>query len=153
MLELEVSYDIDKIEEYFDEDKLIDYISNILKGEKEDFEDKVYYVSLLLTNNDTIHEINKTYRNKDMPTDVISFAYNETENISAGMEIVGDIVISMDKVKEQAEAFGHSKEREFYYLLTHGMLHILGYDHMEDEEQKIMRYKEEKYIDYYGYKR
>lgn len=152
MVEIDITYDIDNIEEYFDEDKIKEYVENVLKQEKENYNEKDFYVSFLITNNEVIHKINKEYRNMDKPTDVISFAYNETEN-NGPVEIIGDIIISIDKVKEQAKEFGHSDTREFYYLLTHGMLHILGYDHIIENEKEVMRIKEEKYLSEYGYKR
>lgn len=152
MVEIDITYDIDEVEEYFEEEKIKEYIEYILKNEKENFNEKDFYVSFMLTDNKVIHEINKEYRGIDRPTDVISFAYNETENIGP-VEIVGDIIISIDKVREQAKEFGHSDKREFYYLLTHGMLHILGYDHMEDDEKLVMREKEERYLSAYEYKR
>ena len=104
-----------------------------------------YNVSLLITTNDIIRGINKEYRGKDAYTDVISFAYNETENIGP-LNILGDIIISIDKVKEQAADYGHSVEREFYYVLSHGMLHLLGFDHIEEEDKKIMRKREEEIL-------
>lgn len=152
MLDIDICYDVEKIEEYYDEDKIKEYLEYILKNEKNDFDSKTYYISFMLTTNPVIHKINKEYRNVDRPTDVISFAYNETENIGP-MEVVGDIIISIDKVKEQAKEYGHSDKREFFYLLTHGMLHILGYDHIEADERKKMREKEERYLSAYEYKR
>lgn len=152
MVEVDISYDIKEMYEYSEEEKIREYIEFILKGEKENFDDNSYYVSFLLTNNEVIHQINKEYRNMDRPTDVISFAYNETENIGP-VEIVGDIIISIDKVKEQAQNFGHSEQREFFYLLTHGMLHILGYDHIEPEDKNVMREKEEYYLKSFNYTR
>ncbi|MFG5921661.1 rRNA maturation RNase YbeY [Sneathia vaginalis] len=152
MLDLDITYDVDEVLEYYDEDRIREYVEYILKNEKEYFNDKTYYVSFMLTNNEVIHKINKEYRGVDRPTDVISFAYNETENVGP-VEVVGDIIISIDKVREQAKEYGHSDKREFFYLLTHGMLHILGYDHIKDDERKIMREKEERYLDAYEYKR
>lgn len=152
MVEIDITYNIDNIEEYFDENKIKEYVESILKQEKENYNEKDFYVSFLITNNEVIHKINKDYRNMDKPTDVISFAYNETEN-DGPVEIIGDIIISIDKVREQAKEFGHSDVREFYYLLTHGMLHILGYDHIIENEKESMREKEEKYLNDYGYKR
>lgn len=152
MVEIDITYDINEMEEYFEEDKIKEYIEYILKKEKSDFDKKDFYVSFMLTTNNVIHEINKEYRGMDRPTDVISFAYNETENIGP-VEIIGDIIISIDKVREQAKEFEHSDKREFYYLLTHGMLHILGYDHIKDDEKRIMREKEERYLSAYEYKR
>lgn len=152
MVEIDITYDIDEVEEYFEEEKIKEYIEYILKNEKENFNEKDFYVSFMLTTNEVIHQINKEYRNMDRPTDVISFAYNETENVGP-VEIVGDIIISIDKVREQAKEFGHADKREFYYLLTHGMLHILGYDHIIEDEKKVMREKEERYLSAYEYKR
>ncbi len=152
MVEIDITYDIDEVEEYFEEEKIKEYIEYILKNEKENFNEKDFYVSFMLTTNEVIHQINKEYRNMDRPTDVISFAYNETENVGP-VEIVGDIIISIDKVREQAKEFGHTDKREFYYLLTHGMLHILGYDHIIEDEKKVMREKEERYLSAYEYKR
>lgn len=145
MVEIDIDYDIDGFETYLEEETIKEYVENILKGEKEDFDKKEFYVSFVITNNKEIHKINKEFRGIDRPTDVISFAYNETENFGP-VEVIGDIIISIDKVKEQAKEFGHSEKREFFYLLTHGMLHILGYDHIEKEEQRLMREKEEKYL-------
>ena len=110
------------------------------------------YVSFLITTNDVIQNINSEYRGKDTPTDVISFAYNETENIGP-FDILGDIIISAEKVTEQAKEYGHSTEREFYYVLCHGMLHLLGYDHIDDEDKKVMREKEEELLKEIGYER
>lgn len=152
MLDIDITYDIKDIEEYFDENNIKNYVENILKNEKENYDEKVFYISFLITNNEVIHKINKEYRNMDKPTDVISFAYNETENVGP-VEVVGDIIISIDKVKQQANEFGHSEIREFYYLLTHGMLHILGHDHIKEDEKLIMREKEERYLSQYGYER
>ena len=107
---------------------------------------------MLVTDNKVIKKINKDYRNKDVATDVISFAYNETENIGP-VNIIGDIVISIEKVKEQAKEYGHSEEREFYYVLCHGILHLLGYDHIEENDKEIMRKREEEILEKFNYKR
>ena len=105
-------------------------------------------LSVVLCDNTYIHELNKTYRNIDRPTDVLSFALNEGEE--EGYDgpdtiLLGDIVISLDKTREQADEYGHSFERELAYLTVHGMLHILGYDHMTDEDKTEMR-KEEEFV-------
>lgn len=108
------------------------------------------YINIILTNPKNIKEINKEYRNIDKETDVLSFPMFEKEEIQDmkynGNEIkeaLGDIVISIDRVKEQAEEYGHSFEREFSYMLIHGFYHLMGYDHMEEEEKEVMREKEE----------
>ena len=105
-------------------------------------------LSVVLCDNAYIHELNKTYRNIDRPTDVLSFALNEGEEEGydgPDTKLLGDIVISLDKTQEQAEEYGHSFERELAYLTVHGMLHILGYDHMTDEDKAEMR-KEEEFV-------
>lgn len=112
-------------------------------------------VNITITNNEEIHKINKEYRNVDRPTDVLSFPMFSREEIPTLKEnanndveeILGDIIISIPKVKEQAEEYGHSFTRELAYLTTHGMLHLLGYDHMIDEEKEEMRAKEEKILE------
>lgn len=113
-----------------------------------------YEVSVLLTDNNGIKELNNKYRKKDVETDVLSFPlfeedddsdeplfFNETEEI-----VLGDIVISVEKAKEQSEDFGHSFTREISYLLVHGILHLLGYSHENDEEKANMREMEEKIL-------
>ncbi|ACZ01010.1 rRNA maturation RNase YbeY [Streptobacillus moniliformis] len=152
MLNLDISFkDIDN-KEYINEDKILEFSEFVIKNEREDYLDKELYISLLLTDNKNIQEINREYREKDSPTDVISFAYNETENFG-GVEVVGDIVISLDRVEEQSKEYNHSVIREFYYVLVHGLLHILGYDHIEEDDKKIMREKEEYYLSKFNYTR
>ena len=102
---------------------------------------KEYSVSLIFTDAKEIHEINRSYRNIDRPTDVISFAMMDRENDYEMPEVeneLGDIFISIDAVREQAESIGHSVQREVCFLFTHGLLHLLGYDHMHDEDEKVM---------------
>ena len=153
MLECDITYEIDKIEEFLDEKKIENFIKFILENEyKEEYGKNDYYLSLLIADNKIIKQINKEYRNKDTETDVISFAYNETENIG-GLNVLGDIIISLEKVKNQSKEYGHSEEREFYYVLCHGMLHLLGYDHIEDEDKKIMRKREEEILEKFNYTR
>ena len=150
-LEIDITYNIEKIDSFFDEEKINEFVSYILKDEyKKDFDKSEYYLSLLITTNDEIQEINREYRQKDAPTDVISFAYNETENIGA-VNMLGDIVISIDRVREQSSEYRHSDEREFYYVLCHGMLHLLGYDHIEEEDKAVMRRREEEILSKFNY--
>ncbi len=105
-------------------------------------------ISVTFVNNEQIHELNKQYRGKDVPTDVLSFPMGENGvydvNHSTGAKVLGDIVISMEKAVEQAERYGHSLEREVGYLSVHSMLHLLGYDHENGGIQRVhMREKEE----------
>lgn len=106
-------------------------------------------VSVILTDDAYIHELNLNYRDKDRPTDVLSFALNEGEEpeIKGGpsLNLLGDIVISIETAAAQAMEYGHSMERELSFLAVHGMLHLLGYDHMEEAERAEMR-KEEEYV-------
>lgn len=105
-------------------------------------------LSVVITDNENIREINNEQRNIDKATDVLSFPGYEKEDWEIVKEsdeliYIGDIVISKEKVVEQAEEYGHSFDREFCYLVAHGMLHLMGYDHMVDEDKIIMRSKEE----------
>ncbi|MDO4392840.1 MAG: rRNA maturation RNase YbeY [Bacillota bacterium] len=102
-------------------------------------------ISLTFVDGDSIREINRMYRDVDSVTDVLSFPMIEDFNdIIEGEEILlGDVVINMDKVKEQAEEFGHSLQREAVYLFVHSVCHLLGYDHMEEEDKVEMRAREE----------
>lgn len=144
---IEVNYvEIDELPEL--EDLIKNVVKNVLEAEKIKHDVDVY---ITLTNNQEIHEINRDYRDVDRPTDVLSFPMYERDEIGIlkedkqgdEEEILGDIIVSVEKVREQAEEYGHSFERELAYLVTHGMLHLLGYDHMVDEEKVVMREREE----------
>ena len=120
-------------------------------------------ISMIFVDNEEIHRINREYRHKDMPTDVISFALEE--NVEEDMPIVfadgqmpfprnlGDVFISVDRAAEQAKEYHHSFEREIGFLAIHGFLHLNGYDHMEPEEEKEMFDLQRKILDEYGLKR
>lgn len=101
-------------------------------------------VSLSIVDMETIHRLNKEYRDVDRPTDVLSFPMDEEGYDMEGNPIflLGDIVICLDVAETQAKDFGHSLEREMMYLICHSTLHLLGYDHIEDEDKKEMRAKE-----------
>ena len=99
-----------------------------------------------------IKKINKEYRNIDNVTDVISFALEDVE-FKTPFRILGDIYISYEKVKEQALKYEHSEKRELYFLATHGLLHLLGYDHMNEKEEKIMFDLQKELLDKYDIKR
>ncbi len=121
-------------------------------------------MSVTLMDNNEIHRINKEYRGVDKPTDVISFAIEEEDPNEipiilpdeAEFEIpknIGDIMVSIDKVKEQAEYLGHSQERELGFLVVHGFLHLNGYDHMQAEDEKEMFGLQREILEAYGLKR
>ena len=151
-LVLEMSLEIEGFDDLVNEEEIRGYVEKVL--EKEYDSKTPVYVSLLFTGNDEIQVINREYRDKDQPTDVISFAYHETEDFDIGpYDTLGDIVISLERVVEQAKEYNHSPKREFFYVLTHGILHLLGYDHIEEEERKEMRAKEEEILGSFGYTR
>ncbi|MDD3027693.1 MAG: rRNA maturation RNase YbeY [Erysipelotrichaceae bacterium] len=105
-------------------------------------------LSCIIVSTDKIHEINKEYRHLDKPTDVISFALEDSEQIvGGGVRVLGDIFICDDYVINQAQEYGHSLRREFCFLFTHGLLHLLGYDHMNEEEEKEMIGLQKKILD------
>ena len=110
-----------------------------------------YFLSIIMVDLPEIHRINKEYRNIDSPTDVISFAAIDGE-IELPEEM-GDIFICREKVAEQAANYGHSQFREFSFLVTHGIYHLLGYDHMNENEEKQMFGFAENILDKAGYKR
>ncbi len=160
--------------EYEAEKKLdIPYEDIITKVVEEslDYEDCPYEaeVNVLITDNREISQINQEYRNINNPTDVLSFPMVEYKtpsdfdfleeegadcfNPETGELMLGDIVISVDKVEEQAEKYGHSQTRELAFLTAHSMLHLFGYDHMEDEERILMEKKQEEILVRGGYER
>lgn len=112
------------------------------------------YINVILTNPENIRKTNKKYRNIDKETDVLSFPMFEKDEIEDlkvnGNEIedtLGDIMISVQRVEEQAKEYGHSFEREFSYMLVHGFYHLMGYDHIEECDRIVMREKEEKVLE------
>ena len=129
-------------------DELTDYGKYLLDYMKIDAS-----FSVIIVDNEEIHKINKEYRGIDRPTDVISFALEEDEDYEVKERLLGDIYISIDKVYEQAKEYNHSVKRELFFLVTHGFLHLLGYDHMKKEDEEIMFPLQEKILDSYGVKR
>ena len=130
-------------------DKLYELLEFTLKREKlENVEFNIIFVD-----NKTIHEINKTYRNIDRVTDVISFALEDNKTIELDHRLLGDIYICIERAHEQAIEYGHSFLRELSFLTIHGLLHLLGYDHMTTEEEKIMFNKQEEILNEFGIRR
>ncbi|MGD6774491.1 MULTISPECIES: rRNA maturation RNase YbeY [Bacillaceae] len=114
-------------------------------------------LSVTFVDNDRIQEINREYREKDRPTDVISFAMEELGEGEIEIHydeeaprMLGDIIISIPKAEEQAEEYGHSVKRELGFLALHGLLHLLGYDHENETDEKIMFDKQKEILDAYG---
>ncbi len=121
--------------------------------EKEKLENVSF--NLIIVDNKYIHELNKTYRHIDRETDVITFALEDEDSIVLPDEgrVLGDIYISIDKAKAQAEEYGHSLLRELSFLAVHGFYHLLGYDHQTPEEEKVMFTKQEEVLEAYGIRR
>ena len=120
--------------------------------EIENIQNKNLYINVIFTIPQKIREINKQYRNIDKETDVLSFPMYEKEEIylkkdETEPDTLGDIIISIEQVKKQSEEYGHSFERELAYMLVHGFYHLMGYDHLEEEEKRVMREKEEFVLD------
>lgn len=141
--------------EYLDLEKNTEYENIINKVIEECFKvenlNNYLYVSVILTNPDNIKKVNKQYRNIDKETDVLSFPMFEKDEISNlcninHEEVLGDIMISIERVKNQAVEYGHSFDRELSYMVVHGFYHLMGEDHIEKEDKEIMREKEEKVL-------
>lgn len=103
-------------------------------------------LSIVFCDDAFIHPLNRDYRGKDRPTDVLSFAQREGDFAFDEDPILGDVIISLETTERQAKERGHSKERELQILLIHGILHLLGYDHIEDDEAEIMEAKEQEIL-------
>ena len=140
----ETNYDLKK-----ETDKLYELLAFALKREKLD---NVEF-NVIFVDSNTIHDINKTYRNVDRVTDVISFALEDNKTIELDHRLLGDIYICVERAEEQAKEYGHSFLRELAFLTIHGLLHLLGYDHMEKEEEKIMFQKQEDILNELGIRR
>ena len=108
-------------------------------------------MNVIIIDNEKIHEINKEYRGIDRPTDVISFALEDDKTfVNTDFRVLGDIYISIDKVHEQAKIYGHSERRELSFLTVHGVLHLLGYDHMKKEDEVVMFKKQDEILNSLG---
>lgn len=137
----------ENINELTEVKKFIEYALNYQKIENAIF-------TIIIVNEDKIQELNKNYRGKDAVTDVISFALEDDETfISSDFRILGDIYICLKRAKDQSIEYGHSLLRELSFLSVHGLLHLLGYDHIEKEDEKIMFNLQERILDEYGIKR
>ena len=132
---MEVNYEIVDNNLYSDYSYLHDVIKATLEHEKV----KNPIFSIIFVDDDEIHKINKNYRNVDRVTDVISFAFEDSNDLVYNdFRMLGDIYICIPQMKRQAKEYGHSEKRELSFLTVHGLLHLLGYDHMNEEDEKIM---------------
>ena len=134
-------------------DEYIDTIKKVLEHGLEKLKIGDVTFNIIFVNNPYIHELNKNYRNIDRETDVITFALEDDKTFNPEERILGDIYISIDKAHSQSEEYGHSLMRELCFLAVHGMLHLLGYDHMEKEDERVMFNLQEEILDEMGIKR
>ena len=139
---------IDKVD-YKDYEYLYDLLEFAL--EKLNIENSTF--SVILTDDEEVHYLNKTYRNIDRTTDVLSFALNDNGAFPGPVNVLGDIFISIPKMKEQAIEYSHSEKRELSFLALHGLLHLLGYDHMNPDDEKEMFSLQNELLDGYNIKR
>lgn len=144
-----------------DQQDLVEVTDELLKKVREvieaslDFEgiDTACEVSLVFVDNEQIHEMNRDYRDKDAPTDVLSFPqYDSLSEMESYPEelAIGDIVISLERAVEQASEYGHSLEREVCFLTAHSMFHLFGYDHETESDRRVMRAREEAVLEKLG---
>jgi len=129
--------------------KELDVVKEVLEYaiKKEQLGDVLFNV--IIVDNDFIHELNRDYRHIDRETDVITFALEDEKDMvtPSDTRVLGDIYISIEKALAQAEEYGHSLKRELCFLAVHGFYHLLGYDHMNEEEEKVMFAKQEEVLD------
>ena len=126
---------------------LLDYALSYLKLNNVEF-------NVIIIDNERIHKMNREYRGVDRETDVITFALEDHKDIEfENLRLLGDVYISIDKARSQAKDYGHSLKREISFLAIHGLLHLLGYDHMNPEDEKVMFGLQDEILDSYGIKR
>ena len=148
---VELEYvDVDENKEY---EEILSQVAEVCFKE-EKIDDSQFYISIILTNDTNIRNYNNQYRNIDKSTDVLSFPMFEQEELEEKIkekneyqDILGDVIISLETVARQAVEYGHSFKRELAYMLVHSFYHLLGYDHMVEEDKKKMREKEENILE------
>ena len=139
---------INEVEENIEE---LNEVKNIILYEIDYLKIENNIFNIIIVDKDTIHSLNKKYRGIDRVTDVISFALEDDKTfMNENIRVLGDIYICLEKAKEQAEEYGHSFLREFAFLSIHGLLHLLGYDHMNESDEKIMFNLQDEILDGYG---
>ena len=138
---------INEVEEIKEIDKINELLNFVVIKEK--LENCLF--NIILVDNDYIHKLNKEYRGIDRVTDVISFALEDSQDeVKLDFRVLVDIYVSVDKAKDQAKEYGHSFLRELSFLTIHGLLHLLGYDHMTKEEEEIMFKKQDELLNEFG---
>ena len=137
-----------KITDEFGYNKDYSYLDSLIKRVLKHENVKNATLSIVFVDNETIREINKNYRGKDSITDVISFAFEDNGILEYNkIRFLGEIYVCIPRMIEQANSYGHSETRELAFLVCHGLLHLLGYDHMEKEDEKVMFTLQEKMLD------
>ena len=132
---IERTYNIEDNELYNDYEYLYDVLDHTLKNQKVD--NAIF--SVIFVEDEEIHTMNRDYRGVDRVTDVISFAFEDNNDLVYNeIRMLGDIYICIPQMKRQAESYDHSEKRELSFLAVHGLLHLLGYDHMNEEDEKVM---------------
>lgn len=129
-----------------------DYLDEVLKYAINKLNVRNSIFDIIFINDDEMHRMNKMYRGIDRTTDVLSFALNDNKHIEAVVNSLGDIFISIPKMKSQALEYGHSEKRELSFLVVHGLLHLLGYDHMEKSDEEVMFGLQREILDELGIK-
>lgn len=145
---------VEVINNYEKEIKEIDLLKDFINYSLDKLSLKNVMFNVIIVDNESIHKINKEYRNVNRPTDVITFALEDDKVIDTPyVRVLGDIYISYDKVISQAEEYGHSTKRELCFLAIHGLLHLLGYDHMTKEDEEKMFKLQKELLNSYGIKK
>ena len=134
-------------------DEYLDIIKKVLEHGLNKLKINDVSFNVIFVDNPYIHNLNKEYRNIDRETDVITFALEDDKTFNPIERVLGDIYISIDKAKSQSEEYGHSLKRELCFLAVHGLLHLLGYDHMKIEDEKVMFGLQEEILDEMDIKR
>ena len=131
-----------------------EYLRDVIEYVLKKFNEENSILNVIFINDEIMHEMNKNYRGIDRTTDVLSFALNDNKRIETEINVLGDIYISIDKMKSQALDYEHSEKRELSFLCVHGILHLLGYDHINKSDEEVMfklqkEILEDNKVDYY----
>ena len=129
-----------------------DYLNEVIEYTMKKLNVKDSVFDIIFIDDEKMHEMNKEYRGIDRTTDVLSFALNDNKHIETAINSLGDIFISIPKMKSQAIEYGHSEKRELSFLTVHGLLHLLGYDHMNENDEKVMFGLQKEILDELGIK-
>lgn len=145
---------VEIINDYENEVNELETLKKFIKHCTKELNLKNVMFNVIIINDEKIHKLNKEYRQIDRPTDVITFALEDDKKLTLpSVRVLGDVYISYDRVIKQSKEYGHGKTRELCFLAVHGLLHLLGYDHLKEDEEKIMFSKQKELLDSYGIKK